>query len=408
VYVYEGDGTGNENTILWSYVTGGEIQCTPSLVDLNGDSKLEVIVSSDDMNVYALNGATGLPYWIQPAPNPDATNFLMHGTPAIAQFNDGAFDAVIGCGNGYLIALNGEDGSTIWEYKAGGGIVGTPGVSDVNGDSIPDVCVGAYDTFIHMVNGANGKKLWTYYVGPGLYNIQNSPIMVDLNGDNINDVVIGAKLTGDFPGRLFALDGPTGNEIWAPVQVYGNACRTPAPVKINDDDVWDFILTTYFTGVYSFYGIDGLTGQIIYNRLTPNINPSAKFNYSSVISGDFTGDGHMNAMFSYTDANADPDNQTGFIDLVNVADEGLPGEWGGKSLFQMQISAGKKAEITAPPAVGDVDNDGELELIACTMRGRTHVLDLHAPVPTDPEQIPWPQHMGSRWHNGIPCFIPPS
>jgi len=402
VYVYGGSGTGNQDTVIWEFATGGEIQCVPALVDLNGDGKLDVVVASDDTNIYAINGATGLELWHYDA----GDGILMHGSPAITQLNGGAYDVVIGTGGGTVLALNGENGSKIWEYQAGGGIAGTPGLADVTGDGIADVCVGAYDTKVHMINGATGKAIWTYYLGPGMNNIDNSPVMVDISGDTVPDCIIGGRVGGD--GIIFALDGaspgPTANELWVRGGLWGNARRPAAPAKINGDNIWDFVLTLYQAEEWSFYAIDGLTGAIIYQRLGPDIDPDTYFNYSAPLVGDFTGDGHLNALYG---------RQDGFCDLVNLSNLSkvpglvLPGPFEGMNLFKMQVSTGTKQEIYATPAIEDVDGDGEWELIVCNMRGYTYILDMHAPVPSDPALRPWTMHQGNRWNTGVPMFTPP-
>jgi outer membrane protein assembly factor BamB len=405
IYAFGGSGTGTQDTSIWPspYKAGGEIQGTPALVDLNGDGKLDVVFGADDMYVYAISGATGLELWKHDTKSSPTDSYLIHGSPSIAQLNGGAYDVLIGTGKGEMFALNGENGSEIWKFPTTGGIAGTPGVADISGDGIPDVCFGSYDTKVHLVNGATGEEIWFYYLGPGMDNIDSSPVMVDISGDNVPDVIIGGrKGTPPETGTVLALDGaspgPTANELWPAPHIYGNARLPLAPAKINDDDVWDFIMTTYQGEVYSIYAINGANGEILYHTLGLDIPPVGVFNYSAPIVGDFTGDGHLNAIYGRED---------GYCDMVNIGDLDLPGGFAGKCLAKMQVSSGTSMEIYGPPAVEDVNGDGLWELIACSMRGFTYVLDMHAPVPADIHQRGWTQHMGNRWHTGVPEFVPP-
>ncbi len=398
VYVFEGDGTGTFDTTLWEYETGAGIECTPALADLNGDNKLDVVFASDDVNVYAISGAStggvGQELWVYDA----GDQFLMHSSPAIAQFNSGAYDVVIGTGDAGLIALNGEDGSEIWTFPCGG-IAGTPAVADVNGDDVADVCVGSYDTWIYMVDGASGGEIWSYYMGPGFYNVDCPPVLVNVNADPAPDCIIGARdNVGETTGVVLALDGRTGDEIWTQGEIWGNPRRQVAPVRINDDDIFDFIVTAWQTENFSVYALDGATGAFIYKKIfDPTIDPTEPFNYTAPVIGDFTGDGHLNAIYGRED---------GYCDLICIADLDLPGEeW--RALRFMQVSSGTKKEINGTPAVGDVDNDGEWELVAANNRGWVYVLDLHAPVPEDISLRGWTQHAGNRWHTGTPEFEPP-
>jgi hypothetical protein len=398
VYVFGGSGTGTQDTTIWSYATGGDVQSTPALADLNSDGKLDVIFGSDDTNVYAISGASGLPLW---DPVDTGDGFLVHASPSIAQLNSGAPDIVIGTGSGEMLALNGEDGSEIWSYMAGAGIAGTAAVADVTGEGVPDVCFGAYDTKVHMVNGQTGEAVWEpYYVGPGMNNVECPPVMVDINNDSVPDVIIGARDNVGPGGVVIALNGMNGNTLWMQGEIWGNPKKGPAPIRdINGDGIWDFLVCTYYTENYSMYALSGANGDIIYQVTPPPpIDPTTPFNYSAPVVGDFTGDGHVNAIYG---------RQDGFCDIVNAGDLDYPAveEW--RVLFSPQVSSGSKPEIYGTPAVGDVDNDGEWELIAANMRGYVYILDMHAPVPEDITLRGWTQHGGNRWHTGTPEFEPP-
>jgi hypothetical protein len=249
-----------------------------------------------------------------------------------------------------------------------------------------------------MIDGSDGSKIWTFYVGPGMNNIDCPVVLSDVNGDDVPDAIFGARKSGapsGPTGLLYAINGATGDQIWLnDTQLWGNGRRGVAPVHLNDDGIYDFVVTLYTAGQWSIYGINGVNGQVMVQSLGPDVNPEAAVNYSAPIVGDFTGDGKLNAIYARWD---------GFCDLVLLDGEDLPGDWMGKQLFKMQVSTGTKLEINGTPAVGDVDGDGELEMIVCNMRGFTFIHDLHAPVP---ESYMWAQHQGNRWHTGTPDFVP--
>lgn len=402
VFAYRGDGTGNEDTRIWTDPdagkTDGEIQCTPALVDLNDDGKLDVIVASDDGKIWAFNGADGLPLWTYNAPG---DGYLMHATPSIGFLNgDNVPDVIVGSGDGVMIALDGTDGTELWTFPdPGNGIAGTPGLGDVTGDGIVDVFFGAYNTKVYCLNGSTGEKIWDHYVGPALYNVMSAPAIVDVNGDEIPDCIFSAiNFVNESIGALIALDGINGEVIWTYSEIWGNPKTGPAAAYIDEDSVIDFLVTATMTEIFSVYAISGATGQTIYKRLSPNVDPDTAFSYTAPIIGDFTADGHLNGMFGRED---------GFVDLINIGDLDYPGDFGGKILFSAMVSTGSQKQIFGVPAVADVDGDGELELIACNLRGYTYVLDLNAAVSEDILYRAWMQHSGNRWHTGQPYFEPP-
>ena len=397
VYVWRGYGEGESNTLLWKFDVGGAIHACPAVADLNADGKGDVIVGGADCYVHAVSGEGDEELWTAACDEEEHHFNEAHGTPAIAQLNGGANDVVIGTDNGTLFALNGEDGSEIWRYNAGGAIKGAPGVADVTGEGIPDVCVGALGHRVHMVSGANGKRLWAYDTGQGPSNVCSSPAMVDINEDEVPDCVFGAWI-GSGRSALYALDGMTGSEIWVLDGFTGNLSTDPAPCHLNDDGVWDFIVTCQDAGIYSYYAVDGARGEIIYQELVPGVDPETQMTYSSPIACDLTGDGHLNVCFGV-------DN--GMILIYNAGDFDLPGKQEGLPLWIYQIQDGESSEITGSPAVGDVDGDGSWELVFADRRGRAYVVELWSPAPTEPLLTPWLQKHGNRWHTGVPNFIPP-
>jgi outer membrane protein assembly factor BamB len=409
LHVYDGSGTGTTGTVIWEYQTGGAIYCTPALVDLNGDKKLDVVVASDDRNVYAIDGSTGLPLWTPHSCGPG--DYTMHGSPSIAQLDSGTYGILVGTGDGRLLALSGDDGSEIWSFVTTSGqeIDGTPGAADVTGDGIPDACFGSNDNFVYMVNGADGKLIWSYDVGAGPNNVDSSPVMVDISGDGIPDPVIGCS-TSAGTGELIALDGagkgPDGQTLWVQEGFTGNLNRPVAPAKINDDDVWDFIVTGGSAAEqFSYYAVDGADGTILYSYLSKGLSASTSYNYSAPVVGDFTADGHMKAIFGIAQPDV-PDGASN-VSLVNLPGFSLPGEFAGKELKQIQVASGNYSEVSGVPAVDDVNGDGTLDLVVCTGRGDVYIFDMHAPVPGDIHLRPWTCNQGNRWANGIPEFVLP-
>lgn len=130
-------------------------------------------------------------------------------TPAIGDINDDGFlDIVIASAEGYLVALDGEEGKKIFEVELAGQIVAPPTIGDVNSDGTPDLVVGTYNGLVYALDG-NGKTLWETAVDKNYGGILNRPVIVDLQGDNLVSVLVATAAMG-----LVALKGERGWEVW--------------------------------------------------------------------------------------------------------------------------------------------------------------------------------------------------
>ncbi|MFH1676206.1 MAG: PQQ-binding-like beta-propeller repeat protein [bacterium] len=391
IYAWSG-WANNELAILWKVQTGAGINACPALVDLNGDNISDVVIGSRDGKIYAIDGPSGGEIWTK------AIGSEIVSTASIGQLNGGAYDVFIGCDDGRLLALNGEDGSEIWSYQSEGAVRSTPAAVDVTGEGIPDACFGSLDNRVYMLDGANGECLWSTDLSAYVNNVSSSPVMVDLNDDWVPDCVIGAKASGLHEGNLFALDGVDGSMIWTSENLYGNPRLDPAPCHLGNNNEWYFAVTCDDAKYFSYYLVDGTDGKIVYSKLFENTDPQSKTVYSSPIVADLTGDGHLNACFGTPDGTAP---------IFNLADFNLPGQQEGLLLGIVYAVSENKPQILGTPALGDVTEDGNLDLILTNYRGNIFVVELNIPKPGDTEKYPWTQNHGNRWHNGIPYFTPP-
>ncbi len=98
--------TGDMDTcyFFWSYAAGDKIESSPALGDIDGDGHLEVVV---------------------------------------------------GCRDGLVYALNGEDGSFLWSYTTGGQVKSSPALGDIDDDGNLEVVVGSADFSVYALNGVS-------------------------------------------------------------------------------------------------------------------------------------------------------------------------------------------------------------------------------------------------------------
>jgi hypothetical protein len=143
----------------------------------------------------------------------------------------------------------------------------TPAIADVTGDGRPDLVVGSVDGQLEAHTLPGRTLIWSVSVGRSA--IESSPVIVDLTGDGRRDIVVGT-----MDGRVLVIDGPTGavvrtfQEQWplyCPPEV---DCRphgffaTPAVADIDADGILDIIAPSWDHTVYAWSS----TGAFLWRR----------------------------------------------------------------------------------------------------------------------------------------------
>jgi len=121
---------------LWKFPTPYDVESKPALVDLNNDKIDDVIFSVQHHGVYALNGIDGSIIWEQTTINSHEGNV----PPFLLDCNgDGIKDVLVG--------MRGEP----------------------NSDEIDGFKMAHYGDYILCLNGTNGKQLWANETGAGIH-----------------------------------------------------------------------------------------------------------------------------------------------------------------------------------------------------------------------------------------------
>ena len=85
---------------------------------------------------------------------------------------DNILDIIIGGGldgrpasNG-INAINGADGTILWHFATDEEIFGSAQLMDITGDGIDDIFIGGRYAEFYAINGSNGSKIWEFFPHP--------------------------------------------------------------------------------------------------------------------------------------------------------------------------------------------------------------------------------------------------
>ena len=148
--------------------------------------------------------------------------------------NDGIKDLVLGAGtdstfsNYGVVAMDGSSGQLLWNLPTPDEIFTSAVFNDINNDNVADVFIGGRNAQLYAIDGSNGTILWEFFpqniglnpADSGLYNFYSSQICDDYDGDNVNDILVtngGDHKAAPFdprpPGHLMLISGANGNLI---------------------------------------------------------------------------------------------------------------------------------------------------------------------------------------------------
>jgi hypothetical protein len=370
---------------------------SPTLVDLDGDGKLEVVIAGRDLSggspgsggmvyAYRYNGAR---FWQAQVRAP------VNSTPTAADITgDGYPDVIVSLGgfaeppswHGGVVALNGLTGQVVWTFDTQDwlnhnpdgwldGVFSTPAIADIDGDGQYEITFGAWDQCLYLLN-RNGQPFWgnfpgilpqVYCGGHGYYNedtFWSSPAVADVTGDGRLEIIIGADISpgnvwGDSGGGYLYIVDADGNALareWMDQTIFSS----PAVADLDNDGDWEVVV-----GTGSYWENRGYyVSAFDYDPTRPNPTDRLVLKWRKPTTG---------RVFS-SPAVADL-NKDGWLDVVVVSPVG---DWGsdgsflfawrgsdGALLFQRRICnfMGQSHNTNSSPTVADVDGDAWPEIL---------------------------------------------
>ena len=353
---------------IWEKQVKGEIQICPAIGDINNDTFNDIVVADTEGFIYALDGRTGGSIWNKPyiAGRP------VLSSPVLGNVNQegGNLDVIIGAERkrilggmdssqtGKVYAIDGEKGKLIWESSVvKGGIISSPALADLNADKVLDTIVGSKDKFIYALDGRQGGEIWHFEAESG---IGATPSLMDVNSDGVLDVIVGAK------DNLYALSGTDGKKLWLFHRV-GNPSST-AIGKFDDDDIEDVVVVFSKEVVV----LNGKTGAIIWEWESPVLLTDETLLPVAPVLGDINNDGVLDVVCG---------SDKGHVYAVNGITEGKKYLW--------DFNMGEEIPFSA--ALFDFNGDRSLDVAIVSRKGIIYLVsgkdghllcqfDIHSPV----------------------------
>ncbi len=164
--------------LLWKYATKGWVRSVFP-IDIDGDKHVEILAASGDKHIYILDHRGKLK-------NKLPTNSKVHALYAADLDNDGIVEILVGSDAKDLYAMT-PDGTVKWMFKPKNRIHSINAV-DLNKDGYSEIVAGSEDEHIYILDH-EGNLLWKYFLGQRVFSLYT----IDLDRDGIQEVLAGAE-----------------------------------------------------------------------------------------------------------------------------------------------------------------------------------------------------------------------
>jgi len=380
-----GKGTLDSYSFSDSFNTNGLLYANPVVGDIDNDGENEIIIASEDSNIYALTSKCSLIWKYHAGGAIDSTPLVIDITA------DGKLEIIFGCNNGYLYCLNSE-GDLLWNFQTGDSILSSPTAADITGDDYLDIVFGSYDNFIYAIN-RNGVEIWSYETNDA---IASSPGVADLDNDGLPEVVIGSD-----DGNLYAIKTNTlpltgifiAEELWH-FETSGSVISTPSLYDIDKDSQIEIIFSSLDERLYVLendgeekWNVDLSPASNIVNCIVWDINNDKKieiitgterftvaFDSEGTILWKFANEssyGYQTSLIG-VDFNGDLYYEILCNDRSNSSTQ-LVLNYRGQIIHEFYTA---NYDNPVQPSAMDIDNDGIIEILNNGHHGLFYIIDI--------------------------------
>jgi hypothetical protein len=422
----------------WPNALPEESANSPAVGDIDGDGDLEIVVGNDVLYAWhhdgqeVIDGDNDLLTWgVFSAQGEDYI-----GPVALAQIDrEPGLDIVaatltskeVFCFDHTGAVLPGWPKSTSYEVRAG------VAVGDLDGDTDFEIIVIDQDAIMYAWHhdglevrdgdnnpGTDGvfyrfpDRPWWHY---------QMPAVGDIDNDNADEIIIGTQ-----DSTLYVLNGDGSNVPGWPVALGDFAGGGVAVGDIDDDGDLEIVATVKNTSNLRAYSHDGIQMWSKWAHMTLFFNPSPSL-------GDLTGDGKLEIVYPASNGKLEVRRHDGTylpgfpIDysttsytesspvLADLSGDGFPDiiigdetkliqafDSGGNPLDGFPLAS--QAAFRGTPAATDLDDDGDIEILAVSYDRTVYAWDFDKPY--DSDACPWPEAKANSHRNSWMGFVVPT
>lgn len=369
---------GVDGSMLWKVANIDHVFTSAALKDLNGDGVQDVFIGGRSATLLALNGKNGDIIWKFDRTKGGVKWFNFYNVQFVKdQDGDGIEDILVSNGGnvmaapfekkdrrpGNLIVLSGVSGKLLARAQVPDGnetymsVVALPtddgrDYKVVYGTGGETLGGNLYVTTLSAIMKGDLSKSILLDTSPSKGYI-GPPVLADITRDGVLDIIVNA-----VEGKLMAFNGATNKVIWSLKVPETEAYSSIAPGYFTgNDDIPDFF-TSYAVGQWPDLGwsrqlmVDGATGKIAFE------DSLGSYQTSTPVVIDLDEDGIDEALLNVNIEVYNQLNQKTFQNIVLVVN------FKGNEVLQVWDSQ-PGSNIASTPWIGDLDNDGLLDIIYC-------------------------------------------
>lgn len=274
-----------DTEILWTFDLKDNAFGNPSAADLDGDGFKEIVFSTyrNDGFVYALNSEDGSLLWKY------NIGGCSDAAPLIYDFdNDNQLDVLVHSSClPYMYCFNGKDGTLKWKVKSRG-TDSPPSAVKIYKNANPYFFDGDFGGYLSCFSGIDGSVVWERLVEPGRL-IQTAPVLADVNNDDTLDIVV-ATYRLDSLCSIYSYRSTDGSLIWKSDTQTNSIYHAPSIADIDEDGVLDVLVSDFLGYLYCF---DATNGKLKWQY---NV-PGCKNSLSPTTIADLDNDGKYEVIY---------------------------------------------------------------------------------------------------------------